>query len=49
LSQIASGGIARAGVSAAITLIMMMVPIIVFVFNQSKIVETMGTSGMGGE
>ena len=49
LSQVAAGGIARAGVSAAITLVMMAVPIIVFVINQSKIVETMGTSGMGGE
>lgn len=49
LSQVAAGGIARAGVSAAITLIMMTVPILIFVINQSKIVETMGTSGMGGE
>jgi len=49
LGQVAAGGIARAGVSAAITLVMMSVPIIVFIFNQSKIVETMGTSGMGGE
>lgn len=49
LSQVATGGIARAGVSAAIALIMMAVPVIVFVINQSKIVETMGTSGMGGE
>jgi ABC-type glycerol-3-phosphate transport system permease component len=49
LSQVATGGIARAGVSAAITVIMMAVPIIIFVINQSKIVETMGTSGMGGE
>ena len=36
-------------VYSAITLVMMSVPIIVFIFNQSKIVETMGTSGMGGE
>mgnify|MGYP000881558962 CR=1 FL=1 len=49
LSQVSAGGIARAGVAAAITLVMMIVPIIIFVINQSKIVETMGTSGMGGE
>jgi len=49
LNQVAAGGIARQGVAAAITLVMMSVPIIVFVINQSQIVETMGTSGMGGE
>jgi len=49
LNQISAGGIARQGVAAAITLMMMSVPIIVFIINQSKIVETMGTSGMGGE
>lgn len=46
LNQIISGGIARAGVAAAVTLIMMMIPITVFIINQSKIVETMGTSGI---
>ena len=46
IGQILSGGIARSGAGAASTVIMMMVPIMVFVFNQSKIVETMGSSGM---
>ena len=46
LSQIARGGIARAGVGAAVGLVLILVPILVFVFNQSRIVETMGTSGM---
>ncbi len=46
IQQILSGGIARSGAGAASTVIMMMVPIMVFVFNQSKIVETMGSSGM---
>lgn len=46
LQQIVSGGIARAGVAAAVGLVMMIVPIAVFVFNQSKVVETMGTSGI---
>lgn len=46
IGQIISGGIARSGAGAASTVIMMSVPIIIFVINQSKIIETMGTSGM---
>jgi len=46
LSQILAGGIARAGAGAAATVIMMIVPMAVFVFSQSSIVETMATSGM---
>lgn len=46
LQQISAGGIARAGVSAAIGVVMMIVPITVFVVNQSKVVETMGASGL---
>lgn len=49
LGQLATGGVARAGVAAAISLIMISLPIIIFMINQSQIVETMGTSGMGGE
>lgn len=46
ISQILSGGIARSGAGAASTVIMMIVPILIFVINQSKIIETMGSSGM---
>ena len=46
IQQILSGGIARSGAGAASTVVMMMVPILIFVFNQSQIVETMGSSGM---
>lgn len=46
MSQIALGGVARAGPSAAVMLITMIVPITVFIFSQSKIIETMSTSGM---
>lgn len=46
LSQIAAGGLARAGVGAAAGLIMIVIPIVVFVYNQSNIIETMGTSGI---
>jgi ABC-type glycerol-3-phosphate transport system permease component len=49
LSQIIGGGVGRAGVAAAVTVILMAVPITVFVINQSQIVETMGTSGIAGE
>ena len=46
ISQILAGGIARSGAGAASTVLMMMVPIGVFVLSQSKIIETMGASGM---
>ena len=46
IQQIVTGGIARAGAGAAATVVMMIVPITIFVINQSKIIETMGTSGM---
>ena len=46
LSQLMGGGITRAGVGAAAAVIMMMVPIIAFLFTQSKIIETMATSGI---
>ncbi|WP_020615445.1 carbohydrate ABC transporter permease [Paenibacillus daejeonensis] len=45
-NQIIQGGIARAGVGAAVALILMSVPITLFVFSQSRIIETMATSGM---
>ncbi len=46
IGQIMAGGIKRAGASAASTVLMMMVPILVFVITQSNIIETMGSSGM---
>ena len=46
IGQITAGGIKRAGASAAATVLMMAVPILVFVITQSNIIETMGTSGM---
>jgi ABC-type glycerol-3-phosphate transport system permease component len=46
LGQIVLGGIARAGVGAAVGLILMSVPITLFVVAQSRIIETMSTSGM---
>jgi len=47
LSQIVSGGqVARAGVSAAVTLFIMIVPLLFFVMAQSNIIETMASSGI---
>jgi len=46
IQQITAGGIKRAGASGAATVIMMMVPIMVFIITQSNVIETMGSSGM---
>ncbi|MBR2388733.1 MAG: carbohydrate ABC transporter permease [Clostridia bacterium] len=46
IGQITAGGVKRQGASAAATVIMMLVPILVFVISQSNIIETMGSSGM---
>lgn len=46
LNQILAGGISRAGVGAAVSVFMMIVPIMIFIFSQSNIVETMASSGM---
>ncbi|ANY70890.1 ABC transporter permease [Paenibacillus sp. BIHB 4019] len=46
LGQITQGGIARAGVGAAVALILMVVPITLFIISQSSVIQTMATSGM---
>lgn len=47
LSQIVSaGGIARAGVGAAVSVFMMIVPLLIFIITQSNIIETMSSSGL---
>ena len=46
LRQIAQGTIERAGTIAAVSFIMMIVPVLFFVFSQSRIVETFSHSGM---
>lgn len=46
MSQILSGGVTRVGASAAAAVLMMIVPIVLFVFTQSNVVETLATSGM---
>ena len=46
LQQIQAGGIARTGQAAAVTVIVMLVPILIFVLSQSQILETMASSGL---
>ena len=46
LGQILAGGVARAGVGAAVTVFMMIVPILIFIVSQSNIIETMSSSGI---
>lgn len=46
LQQIMSGGVARAGVGSAATMVVMMVPIIIFILAESNILETMASSGI---
>jgi len=45
-ATILAGGIARTGAMSVAALIMMIVPIGVFIFSQSNVIETMSTSGM---
>ncbi len=46
LTQITQGGYIRAGAAQAVGVLMLLVPAIIFVFNQSKILETMASSGI---
>jgi len=46
LRQIAAGSIERAGTIAAVSFIMMVVPVTFFIISQSRIVETFSHSGM---
>lgn len=46
LSQILQGGFVRMGVGAAVSVFIMTVPIVTFILTQSRIVETMATSGI---
>lgn len=46
LGQIMSAGIARAGVGAAVAVVMMLVPIVTFLITQSNVLETMSSSGV---
>lgn len=46
MSSVTAGGIARQGSSMAITVLLMIPPIVVFLFTQSNVMETMSSSGI---
>lgn len=46
LSQLSGSGVARSGVVAATSLLLFVVPVILFVISQSNVLETMATSGI---
>ena len=46
LSMVTSGGLIRMGAAQAVGVIMLVVPATIFIFNQTKIVETMASSGL---
>jgi len=46
LSQIITTGVARAGVGAAVGLFVMIVPLVMFIFAQSNVLQTMASSGI---
>ena len=46
LGQIVSGGLVRVGAGQAAAVLMLAVPAFVFIMNQTKIIETMTTSGL---
>jgi len=48
MQSISSAGIARAGAGAAVALIMMIPPVVVFIISQSSVMETMATTGIKG-
>lgn len=48
MSQITSGGIARAGSAMAVTVIMMLPPIFVYLISQSSVRESMSSAGIKG-
>lgn len=48
MQSISSAGIARAGAGAAVALLMMIPPVVVFIISQSSVMETMATAGIKG-
>lgn len=48
LSQISTGGLERTGVAGACAVVMMAVPLVCFIVMQSKMIDTMSSSGLKG-
>lgn len=48
LSQISTAGIARAGIASAVSVIIMIPPVIIFLISQNSVIQTMAHSGLKG-
>lgn len=48
LSSLSTAGIERAGVAAAVSVLLLIPPIVIFLFSENSIVETMAHSGLKG-
>lgn len=48
MQSISQAGIARAGAGAAVALIIMIPPVVVFIIAQSSVMETMSCTGIKG-
>lgn len=46
ISQVVAGGVARTGTGMAVSVIMMIVPITVYIVTQSSVMQTMASSGV---
>ena len=46
MQQLVAGGISRTGIASAVGVMILVVPFLSFVFFQSKVIETMSTSGI---
>ena len=46
MNQILAGGVARTGAAAAVSVCMLIVPLIIFIISQRNIIETMSPSGI---
>ena len=46
MSQITAGGIARQGSAMAVSVIMMIPPIVVYLISQSNVIEAMSSAGI---
>jgi len=46
MQQLVSGGIARTGVASAVGVMILIVPVVCFVFFQGQVIETMSSSGI---
>lgn len=46
LSQILAGGVVRTGAAYAASLLMLIVPVLIFIITQSNVIETMSSSGI---